>query len=136
MFDIFFYYTHFISFFIRYDILSDGLEDVVTENGMKAQTTLEDEEALDPIDNDDDDIWQDAKPPHAKSNRTSVKQHNKNDNKHKLRQKALLMRPYVAYEPLNNCDSHKSSTWGELPICRHINTHTHTVLLFLSTKIK
>jgi hypothetical protein len=40
----------------RYDILSDGLEDVAVDNNINAQTTLEDEEALDPLDNDDDDI--------------------------------------------------------------------------------
>jgi hypothetical protein len=34
----------------RYDILSDGLDDVTVDNAMNNQTTLEDEEALDPID--------------------------------------------------------------------------------------
>lgn len=34
----------------RYDILSDGLDDVAVDNNMNKQTTLEDEEALDPID--------------------------------------------------------------------------------------
>lgn len=34
----------------RYDILSDGLEDVAVDNNMNKQTTLEDEEALDAID--------------------------------------------------------------------------------------
>lgn len=43
---------------VRYDILSDGLDDVVVDNTIITQATLEDEEALDPIDNmdDDDDI--------------------------------------------------------------------------------
>lgn len=52
-------YSHLFS---RYDILSDGLDDVTTDNNNttaqslhKAQTTLEDEEALDPIDNEDND---------------------------------------------------------------------------------
>ena len=37
--------------FSRYDTLSDGLEDVaVDNNNMNKQTMLEDEEALDPID--------------------------------------------------------------------------------------
>ncbi|XP_070498620.1 uncharacterized protein [Chironomus tepperi] len=44
----------------KYDILSDGLDDVTTDNNNttilhKAQPTLEDEEALDPIDNEDND---------------------------------------------------------------------------------
>lgn len=34
----------------RYDALSDGLEDIAVDNNMNRQTTLEDEEALDPID--------------------------------------------------------------------------------------
>jgi hypothetical protein len=38
----------------RYDILSDGLEDVAVDNNMNTQTTLEDEEALDAIDDDSD----------------------------------------------------------------------------------
>lgn len=32
-------------------------------------------------------------------------QSNNSSNIHKLRHKVLLTRPYVAYEPLNNCDS-------------------------------
>lgn len=34
----------------RYDILSDGFDDVAVENHINTQATLEDEEALDPID--------------------------------------------------------------------------------------
>lgn len=34
----------------KYDTLSDGLEDIAVDNNMNTQTTLEDEEALDPID--------------------------------------------------------------------------------------
>jgi hypothetical protein len=34
----------------RYDALSDGLEDVYVDNKMNTQITLEDEDALDPID--------------------------------------------------------------------------------------
>lgn len=42
---------------LRYDRLSDGLDDIVVDNTIITQATLEDEEALDPIDNlDDDDI--------------------------------------------------------------------------------
>lgn len=37
----------------RYDQLSDGLEDVFVDKKMNTQITLEDEDALDPI----DDIW-------------------------------------------------------------------------------
>lgn len=65
---------------------------------MNTQITLEDEEALDPI----DDIWQEAE-----------SSNNDDDNKapkYKLDKKNLT-RPYVAYEPLNNnCDSLK--TWS------------------------
>ena len=81
----------------RYDILSDGLDDVVVDNAIMSQATLEDEEALDPIDcldEDDDDIWHDE--------RSS----NNNNDSYKLQRK-VLTRPYVAYEPLNECDSHK-----------------------------
>lgn len=66
----------------RYDRLSDGLDDVVVDNTIITQATLEDEEALDPIDNlDDDDIWHEAKLALRPS------------------------RPCVAYQPLNDCDS-------------------------------
>lgn len=79
----------------RYDILSDGLDDVAVDNNMNTQTTLEDEEALDPI----DDIWQEEESSSSA-----------NTSKYKIRQKTLA-RPYVAYEPLNNnCDSLK--TWS------------------------
>lgn len=52
--------TFFLCLLNRYDILSDGLDDVTTDNNNttslhKAQPTLEDEEALDPIDNEDND---------------------------------------------------------------------------------
>ena len=84
----------------RYDILSDGLDDVAVDNNMNIQTTLEDEEALDAID-DDSDIWQEHDEPAVKD---------KNTHKYKLKGKDLA-RSYAAYEPLNNnCDSLK--TWS------------------------
>lgn len=85
----------------RYDILSDGLDDVVIDNAIITQATLEDEEALDPIDNleEDDDIWHGENTNH---NITAFK----NTNSYKLQGK-VQKRPYVAYEPLNECDSHK-----------------------------
>lgn len=85
----------------RYDILSDRLDDVAIENNMNKQTSLEDEEALDSI----DDIWQESG-----DNSSCVAD---NDRKYKFKvKKKDLMRPYVAYEPLNsNCDSLK--TWGK-----------------------
>lgn len=80
----------------RYDILSDGLEDVAVDNNMNTQTTLEDEEALDAI----DDIWQEDD--------SSLVVEAKDAPRYKLRRKNLT-RPYVAYEPLkNNCDSLKT----------------------------
>lgn len=86
----------------RYDILSDGLEDVAVDNNMNAKTTLEDEEALDAID-DDSDIWQGRE-------RDEPAVADKTEHKYKLRRKDLA-RPYAAYEPLNNnCDSLK--TWS------------------------
>lgn len=84
----------------RYDILSDGLEDIAVDNNLNTQT-LEDEEALDPIDDDDSDIWQ------AKGNNGPAE--DKSAQKYKLRRKDLAG-PY-AYAPLNNnCDSIK--TWS------------------------
>lgn len=73
---------------------------MTVDNSMNKQTTLEDEEALDPI----DDIWQatldDDEAPVAAENKTSFKIRGK-----------LMTKPYVAYEPLrNNCDSLK--TWS------------------------
>jgi hypothetical protein len=81
------------------------LDDVAVDNNMNKQTTLEDEEALDPI----DDIWQaNVSGDHEASEASSSKEDNV-AHKYKLRRKNLT-RPYVAYEPLrNNCDSHK--TW-------------------------
>lgn len=82
----------------------DGLEDVAVDNNMNKQTTLEDEEALDPI----DDIWQEDEitgPITAENGK----------HKYKLRRKSLT-RPYVAYEPLkSNCDSLR--TWSVLHAC-------------------
>jgi hypothetical protein len=80
----------------RYDILSDGLEDVAVDSNMNTRTSLEDEEALDAI----DDIWQES----------CLAMKTKDEPRYKLRQKNLT-RPYVAYEPIkNNCDSLK--TWS------------------------
>lgn len=82
----------------RYDILTDGLEDVAVDNNMNKQTTLEDEEALDPI----DEIWQedDAEPIVPETDKL----------KYKLRPKSLT-KPYVTYELLkSNCDSLR--TWS------------------------
>lgn len=87
----------FLNYPCRFDTLSDGLEDVAVDNYMNKQTTLEDEEALDPI----DDIWQedDNSVPDEVSKYRSKCERNK------------LTRPYVAYEPLkSNCDSLK--TWS------------------------
>lgn len=82
----------------RYDILSDGLDDIAVDNHMNTQTTLEDEEALDPI----DDIWQETE------NGTIDDDNKAPKYKHKTKN---LTSPYVAYEPLNNnCDSLK--TWS------------------------
>lgn len=89
----------------RYDILSDGLEEVaVDNNNMNKQTTLEDEDALDPL----DDIWQED------DNLEPVVTENCKY-KYKLRRKSLT-RPYVAYEPLkSNCDSLRTwSVWRSL----------------------
>lgn len=81
----------------RYDILSDGLEDVAVDNNMNKQTTLEDEEALDAIDG----IWQEEEKGKVEQ---SVEM------KYKVKSKTLITRPYV-YEPLkHNCDSH--ITWN------------------------
>lgn len=94
----------------RYDILSDGLEDVAVDNNMNTQTTLEDEEALDAIDDDDSDIWQ-AK----ESENNGPVAEDKNAHKFKLRRKDP--RPYVAYEPLNNnCDSLKTWSTTRFPL--------------------
>lgn len=135
----FFYdFSPFVQLLNRYDILSDGLDDVTTDNNNttslhKAQPTLEDEEALDPIDNEDndDDIWQDAKlttthennnneneAEHKEKRQQQKEQSNNSSNIHKLRHKVLLTRPYVAYEPLNNCDSlnRNSTTWETLDL--------------------
>lgn len=46
--DFFSYVIGFKSFLYRYDNLSDGLDDVIIDDHM--QTTLEDEEAIDAID--------------------------------------------------------------------------------------
>lgn len=79
--------------------MSDGLEDVAVDNNMNKQTTLEDEEALDPI----DDIWQED------TNGCAAEKRDNSPIKYKIRSKGLTTRPYVAYEPLkNNCDSIKS----------------------------
>jgi hypothetical protein len=47
-------YTHSL-IHTRYDILSDGLDDVVVDSTIITQATLEDEEALDPIDSMEED---------------------------------------------------------------------------------
>ena len=92
--------------FSRYDTLSDGLEDVaVDNNNMNKQTMLEDEEALDPI----DDIWQETVENNDNAS-SAVAGGEKSKTLYKVRKK-VLTRPYVAYEPLkNNCDSLK--TWS------------------------
>lgn len=66
---------------------------------MNKQTTLEDEEALDAI----EDIWQEERLEADVADGSSAF-------KYKLKTKTLT-RPYVAYEPLNNnCDS--LTTWS------------------------
>lgn len=71
---------------------------------MNKQTTLEDEEALDAI----DDIWQEE----GSFVTEATEDSSSSAFKYKLKTKTLT-RPYVAYEPLNNnCDSLK--TWSEL----------------------
>ena len=80
-----------ILFLYRYDNLSDGLDDVIIDDHM--QTTLEDEEAIDAI----DDIWQDMKNDETEYN---------NNNRNKIsKKKAPMTQKFCDYEPLNNiCD--------------------------------
>jgi hypothetical protein len=47
---LFIYFLRLFPHSRRYDPLSDGLDDVYVDNKMNTQITLEDEDALDPID--------------------------------------------------------------------------------------
>lgn len=79
----------FFPFHFRYENLSDGLEDVISDT----QTNIEDEEALDPI----DDIWQED---NNNQNGNCIAKNHKNFS---IRKKPFS-RNICEYEKLN-CDS-------------------------------